>query len=54
MCGDWARGTKQRSEPFGAACFERLAGVFASRVALQNNPDIGAEKSEYVHGGNRK
>ena len=29
----WAKGTKQRSEPFGAACFERLAGVFASRVA---------------------
>ena len=32
----WTKGTKQRSEPFGvarAACFERLAGVFASRVA---------------------
>ena len=32
----WAKGTKQRSEPFGAAraaCFERLAGIFASRVA---------------------
>ena len=35
MCGDLARGTKQRSEPFDVAravCFERLAGVFASRV----------------------
>ena len=34
--GDLARGTKQRSEPFGvarAACFERLAGTFASRGA---------------------
>ena len=34
--GDLAWGTKQRSEPFDvarAACFERLAGVFASRVA---------------------
>ena len=33
---DWTKGTKQRSEPFGmarAVCFERLAGVFASRVA---------------------
>ena len=32
----WTKGTKQRSEPFGAAraaCFERLAGIFASRVA---------------------
>lgn len=32
----WTKGTKQRSEPFGvarAACFKRLAGVFASRVA---------------------
>ena len=32
----WTKGTKQRSEPFGvarAACFERLAGVFASRAA---------------------
>ena len=33
------------------ACSERLAGVFASRVALQNNPVVGAEKSEYAHGG---
>ena len=32
----WTKGTKQRNEPFGAACaacFERLAGVLASRVA---------------------
>ena len=31
----WTKGTKQRSEPFGVArvaCFERLAGIFASRV----------------------
>ena len=30
------------------ACSERLASVFASRVALQNDPDVGAEKSEHV------
>ena len=36
VCRDLARGTKQRSAPFGVArvaCFERLASVFASRVA---------------------
>ena len=31
--GDLARGRKQRSEPFGAACFERPAVIFASCVA---------------------
>ena len=31
------------------ACSERLAGVSASRVALQINPDIGAWTSLYVH-----
>ena len=47
----WTKGTKQRSEPFGAAraaCFELLAGVFASRVACR--PSI----QSHNHGMSRK
>ena len=40
----WTKGTKQRSEPFGAACFERLAGVFASRDACR--PSLRSQNRE--------
>ena len=43
----WTKGTKQRSEPFGAAraaCVERLAGVFASRNACR--PSLRSQNRE--------
>lgn len=43
----WTKGTKQRSEPFGVAravCFERLAGIFASRDACR--PSLRSQNRE--------